>query len=397
MLQLSFVEFKKGTYLFVDGQENTDRFFIIQSGKVNCSNSLDPTKNATKVLTTGDFVGVIPCMSGHSQIENAIAITDVKCISVRKDQYPDLIEKNTPVALKIIRTFATRMREMNEQLTQLTLKNVSADTPEHIYEVASYYDEKEQYDVAAYAYYRYLKECPKGKHFMEAQKRFIALKPQVKAVYYEPTEELVRRYPKGSMIMSESQGGSEMFVLQDGQVSISKVVDGNEVVLAVLKRGDMFGEMALLENKPRSASAICAEDCILMVVNRQNFDQMVGSQPQLIARLTTTLAERLWSMYRQLSNACLQEPLHKVIDMLALQLEKGRKFTGSYQTDYTMAEIVKMCGIPQEQHPKAFLAIQTEKSIKLVNGRIFVPDCAEIFKIATFYRKQEAQSEKKMM
>lgn len=394
MLQLSFVEFKKGTYLLVDGADCNERFFIIQSGKVSSSNSLDPGKNANKVLTTGDFVGVIPCMSGHSQIENVIALTDVKCIAVKKEQYPELIEKNKPVALKIIRTFATRMREMNEQLTQLTLKNVSADTPEHIFDVAKYYDSTSRTDIAAYAYYRYLKECPKGVNASYAQKRFITLKPNSNAVYYEPTEDLIRKYPQDTMIMSESQSGSEMFVIQDGQVSISKVVDGNEVVLAVLKRGDMFGEMALLENKPRSASAIVHQDCILMVVNRANFDQMVGSQPQLIARLTNTLAERLWSMYRQLGNACLRDPLHKVIDMLALQLEKMKKFEGSWQSDYTVNDILTMCGIQQQQQNQAYMQMQNEKTIKIINGKIFIPNCSEVIKLAPFFHKQEAASSK---
>ena len=161
-------------------------------------------------------------MSCHSQIENAIALTDVKCISVPKSQYPELIAKNIPVALKIIRTFATRTREMNEQLTQLTLKNVSQDTPEHIFDVAQFYDKTGRTDIATYAYYRYLKECPKGAHTAFAQKRFVALKPASKAVYFEPTEELVRRYPQETMIMSESQSGSEMIVIQDGQVSKTK-------------------------------------------------------------------------------------------------------------------------------------------------------------------------------
>ena len=52
-----------------------------------------------------------------------------------------------------------------------------------------------------------------------------------------------------------------MFIIQEGAVRITKVVDGREVILAVLKKGDMFGEMALLENKPRSASAI-AKNCL---------------------------------------------------------------------------------------------------------------------------------------
>lgn len=113
-----------------------------------------------------------------------------------------------------------------------------------------------------------------------------------------------------------------MFIIQSGQVKISKVVDDNEVILAVLQRGDFFGEMALLENKPRSASAIAHEDCVLMAVNRKNFDQMVATQAQLITRLTITLAERLWSMSRQLTNAQLRDPMFKLFDMLALQLEK---------------------------------------------------------------------------
>ena len=90
MLQLSFVNFKKGTYLFIDGAETNDRFYIIQSGKVECTSSIDQANGAKKILTTGDFVGVIPCMASRGQIENSLAITDVKCISVQREQYPEL-------------------------------------------------------------------------------------------------------------------------------------------------------------------------------------------------------------------------------------------------------------------------------------------------------------------
>ena len=58
----------------------------------------------------------------------------------------------------------------------------------------------------------------------------------------------------GTMIFSDFQPGSEMFIIKEGSVKISKVTNDTEVTLAILKQGDMFGEMALLENKPRSAS-----------------------------------------------------------------------------------------------------------------------------------------------
>jgi CRP-like cAMP-binding protein len=385
------VNFRKDSYLVVEGKAESDRFFIIQSGKVRCYKAGDIHGEAQKMLGPGDFVGVIPCMSGHSQIETVTALTDVTGISVRRDQYPELIMHNTPVAMKIIRTFATRMRSMNETLTKLTLNNVVDDTPEHIFDVADYYDEAGQSDIAAYAYYQYLKACPEGINFKKAEERFIRLKPHTHAVYFESTPDLLRVYPKDTMIFSESQSGPDMFIIQEGQVKITKVVNGNEVTLAMLKKGDMFGEMALLENKPRSASAVAHEDCRLMVVNRQNFDQMVATQPQLIAHLTTMLADRLWSMYRQLDNANLRDPLQKLIDMLALQIEKAKMNLTSktqYQTDLSVYDLANMCGIPKEQQMEGIFRLQKDSHIKIFGGKILVPDCLELVKQAAFYRKQ---------
>ena len=392
MLQLSFVNFRKGSYLVVEGKAESDRFFIIQSGNVRCFKATDAPGGPIKLLGPGDFVGVIPCMSGHSQIETVIAITDVTGISVRRDQYPELIMRNTPVAMKIIRTFANGMRSMNETLTKLTLNNVVADTPEHIFDVADYYDKAGFSDIAVYAYYQYLKACPRGINAGRAKERFIVLKERTHAVYFESTPDLMRVYPKSTMIFSESQNGPDMFIIQEGQVKISKVVDGNEVTLAMLKKGDMFGEMALLENKPRSASAIAHEPCKLMAVNRQNFDLMVATQPQLISRLTTMLADRLWSMYRQIDNANLHDPLHKLIDILALQVEKTKinlsQQNVQYQTDLTPYDLANMCGLPKEQQAESLLRLQSDSHVRFVNGKILVPDCRELVKQAAFYRKQ---------
>ena len=391
MLQLSFVNFRKDSYILVEGKNDSDKFYIIKTGNVKCFKMNDPNNISTKTLGPGDFVGVIPCMSGHSQIENVVALTDVSCISVRKDQYSELIEKNTSVALKIIRTFAHRVRSMNEQLTQLALNSISIDSPEHIFDVAEYYERVRRTDIAAYAYNAYLRECPQGIKAFDAEFRLNMLRSSIVAQPFTAHSELVRSYKKDTMIFSESQSGSDMFIIQDGVVSISKVVDGNEVTLAMLKRGDMFGEMALLENKPRSASAIAHEDCRLMVVNRQNFDQMVGTQPQLISRLTTMLSERLWSMYRHLDNACLRDYQHKMIDMLALQLEKNRKYSGPYQSDISVMDLATMCVIPQHHLYTVTSEFQSNGRIKIVNGKIYVPDCLEVLKQSAFCRKQKSE------
>ena len=349
------------------------------------------------MLGPGDFIGVISCMSNHSQVDTVLALTDVVCISVRREQYPELIEKNTPVAMKIIRTFANRMRLLNDTLVLATLNNSASQSPEQIYRVASYYDKMNKPSIAVFAYYQYVKANPAGINVLLAKTRFNALRAKSRAVYFESNQDLLRKYPKDTMIMAEQQSGADMFIIQSGRVKISKVVDGSEVTLAILKKGDMFGEMALLENKPRSACAIAEEDCTLMTVNRSNFDQMVQTQPQLIARLTTTLAERLFQTQRQLLNSQIRDPISKMTDMLALQIEKARvaidpKNKTSYQTDLTPLDIAAMCGLSQDEKNIFVPKFSLSPVIKLSpENKIFVPDCLELIKQSAFIRKQHKE------
>ncbi|MCH5292122.1 MAG: cyclic nucleotide-binding domain-containing protein [Treponema sp.] len=394
MLQLQIINFREGSYLTVEGKADSDFFYIIQKGSVKCSKS-NGAREVSVNYGPGDFVGVVSCMSGQLQIESALAITDVVAISVKKEQYPELIAQNTPIALKIIKSFANRTRTMNQMLTRATHNSVVTDDKSQIFKVAQYYEKTNRRNIAVFAYYQYLKTRPVGETAEFAKQRFVALKPQTKAVYYEPTDEASREYPKDTMIFAEAQSGSDMFIIQSGEVSITKVVNGEEVTLAVLQKGDMFGEMALIENKPRSANAIAHGDCILMVINRSNFNQMVATQPQLIAKLTTTLAERLWSMYRQLDNASLTEPLEKMVDILALQAEKQKigvnSSNNTMQTDLTPKDLANMCGLPSNLHAKAIYEFQQLTDYRGENGKIFVKDVQDLIKQAAFYRKNNAK------
>ena len=392
LLQLAFLNYRKNSYILLEGKDTTDRFFIIQSGQVRCSKVLNLVED--KILGPGDFVGVVPCMAGRPQTETVIAMTDVVLISVRREQYIELVTSNTPVALKIIRTFSERMRNLNDFLAKLTLKSNTIASPEQLYSIAAYYEESGNIDVASYGFYQYLKACPRGPMAENAKRRFVALKPRSKAVYYEPSADQLRTYPKNTMIFSECQSGSDMFIIQSGQVKITKFVDNNEVTLAVLKKGEFFGEMALLENKPRSASAIAFEDCRLLVVNKQNFNQMVQTQAKMIFQITTTFAERLWSMDRQLENTAIVDPINKLLDMLALQIEKMRipySKGSNYQFDITPVDLCNMCGIPKEEQPQIIQTFETNSRIKLISNKIFVKDVEDLISFSIYCRNHSVK------
>ncbi len=392
-LQLAFVNFKKDSYIIVEGKQNADRFYILRQGKVRVFKEVEVVEEeGGSVLNPGDFFGVVSTMSSHSHIETAQALTDVTLISVQKDQYGQLIQNNAPVAMKIILQFSKRMRYLDEALTRLTLKSTAENDPSHLFKVAEYYAKQSQYNQAYYAYHQYIKYCPAGQNVPLARDRMLKIQPYAKAVYLErKADEFNRIYPKDTMIFSEGQPGEELYIIQKGSVKITKIVDNNEVLLAVLKQGDIFGEMALLEAKPRSASAVAYEECQLLAVNKENFQRMVSTQPQIVTRLTQLLAERIWFIYKQLANTLISDPLGRMYDALLIQLEKNRVPLGvmPYTFDFGPKELINMVGLPTADGNLVLRKLLENQKIRVVDNKMNLTDVSDIVKQTEYYRKMQ--------
>ena len=393
-LQLSFVTFKKDAFIVVEGKNNVERFFIINQGKVRISKEVQVVaEEGGNILGPGDFFGVVSSMSSHSHIETARAVTDVVLISVHREQYSELIQKNTPVAMKVILQFSRRLRYLDEALSRLTLKSSALPDISHLFNVAEYYARQSQYKQAFYAYAKYLEHCPSGANAGAARERMMKIAPYVTDVKtsFGP-EEFNRMYRKDTMLFAEEEPGDELFVIQKGAVKIVKIVDNKEVLLAVLKAGDIFGEMALLEAKPRVASAIAYEDCQVLAVNRANFQRMIATQSQLIAKLTTLLADRIWFIYKQLANTLITDPAGRLYDILCIQLEKNRipfNSTASFTFDFGPKELANMVGLPQAEVNSALRKMIEKKKIQIVNNKVHAPMVIEIIKQTESQRKMQ--------
>ncbi|MBI9104037.1 MAG: cyclic nucleotide-binding domain-containing protein [Spirochaetales bacterium] len=392
-LQLSLVNFKSGAYIIVEGKQNADFFYIIRQGKVRISKEVEVVEEeGGNILNPGDFFGVVSTMSTHSRIETAQALSDVVLIAVHREQYGLLIERNAPVAMKIIQQFSRKMRYLDEELTRISLKSTAEISYSHLFEVAEYYAKQSKYSLAYYAYHQYTLFCPQGTDVNTAKERMAKIQPYSKAVYLSPnSEEFTRKYPKDTMVFSESQPGKELYIIQKGSIKITKIVNNNEVLLAVLKSGDIFGEMSLLEDQPRSASAIAHEDAVLMAVNLANFKRMVSSQPQMITRLTQLLSERIWAIYKQLANTQLADPLGRLYDAMLIQLEKLRVpiSSDSYTFDFGPVELVNMVGLPKDEGAVVTRKLFENKKLKIIDNRIHVTGKDEIDNQAKYFRKME--------
>jgi len=97
----------------------------------------------------------------------------------------------------------------------------------------------------------------------------------------------------GDYVFREGELGTEMYIINEGKVEILNQVGDEEQVLAILEKGDFFGEMSVLEDLPRAASARAATDIRLLQINGSTFDQLLQGNPEIAVRMMRKLSRRL--------------------------------------------------------------------------------------------------------
>ena len=168
---------------------------------------------------------------------------------------------------------------------------------------------------------------------------FQAMRPEELAEIVRFSSE--RRVGKGATIFQKGDDGSSLMAVLAGRVRISCIsAEGREITLNVIDAGEVFGEIALLDAKPRSADACALDDTLLMVVERRHFLPFLRRNEDLYLRLLSVLCERL----RQTSLALEEMALHDLPARLARMLLKlsqdyGRPAPGGgVRIDFKMSQ-----------------------------------------------------------
>lgn len=133
----------------------------------------------------------------------------------------------------------------------------------------------------------------------------------------------VREFEPGSTLFREGEPGEEMYVIQSGRVRITKLVANGERVLATLGPGEFLGEMAILNAKPRTATAVVTEEgpSRVLVIDARRFEQMVTNNREITLRLIKKLAARLASADSLIEILLHKDPKARVMRALSRQAE----------------------------------------------------------------------------
>jgi len=160
------------------------------------------------------------------------------------------------------------------------------------------------------------------------------------ARFAEVTRE--REYPKNSVILFEDDPGDALYIVSSGQVKVVLIgEDGREVILSVLGDGDFFGEMALIDDEPRSAHVIAMKDSQLLVLRRDDFQAQLVAQPKIGLKLLRVLVQRLRRADEKIGGLVLLDVNGRVARLLLdLADEGGGPRITRRLTHHTIAQMI---------------------------------------------------------
>ena len=403
---LSVVKYQEGSYILIEDEPNSQKsqnsFFIIRSGKVRLETLVGQMLGAEhKILCPGDFFGVISAMSAHESNETAIAMTDCSVIMVQRANFGDLVLEAPAIAQKIIRLFSNDLRRYNNELAiRMIDENRTEDNTYNLFRVGEFFYEKENFDYAAHVFISYLEAHANAPQRTEAQSYLdqidIEVKKRIKKIV-EKNKGFNRSYKDGQMICAEFMPGSELYIIQSGKVKITKIIRGQEMLLAILDKGEIVGEMSLLNDKERTANIIAYGDTQIMVVNKNNLP-MVLQNRELATKLLTVLSDRLWTIYKQLANVLIEDPVTRLWDTLFTQLLKYRvRFDRrvQYNFSFDQAELLNMCGLAADVGEPALAQLMSHDFLYVnADGMLACNDLDELKKTVDSAHRTEIRLRK---
>jgi CRP-like cAMP-binding protein len=198
-------------------------------------------------------------------------------------------------------------------------------------------------------------------------------------------------FSPNDIIFCEFEPGNEFYFIQSGRVKIVKIINNREKTVDVLTAGDVFGEMAILEEEPRSASAIALDRVKLLKFHRDNFDTLLQWTPQLAYKLLVIFSKRIYDAKRRLMILLLEEPNIKVMDVLIMLAEQDSHldFQNEISLQVTPQQVANWAGMAEEDATKELSHLSKIDKIELFGDKIVVRNIRDFQRVVNSRRKNK--------
>lgn len=193
----------------------------------------------------------------------------------------------------------------------------------------------------------------------------VALFEGLSAAEYDELASICRErsYSKGHTILYGDDPGTNLFIIAKGSVKIVVLSDdGREHILGLLGETDFFGEMALLDGEPRSASAIAREASTVLSISREDFQEELRRNPDISLKILATICQRLRHTDRHLEALAFLSAPGRVARVLLDMAKDGEKSPEGtiIRTRMTRQELASIAGTTRETLTRVLMEFQDD-------------------------------------
>jgi len=204
-----------------------------------------------------------------------------------------------------------------------------------------------------------------------------------------------RVYQAGEIIFSEYEPGDSFYLIQSGRVKITKIVGEIEKTIDILQPPEIFGEMAILEGTPRSATAVALDSVKVLEFNRANFEVLMMGNPQIALRLMKLFAKRIYDQKRRFMILTLDDQQARVADVFLMLAETQAQVSAAGEQDgekrefrVTVEDVAHWAGMSSQDVQAILAHFSNQRRVELYGDRIVVKNINDFSRFVSSRRKK---------
>jgi len=197
-------------------------------------------------------------------------------------------------------------------------------------------------------------------------------------------------YKDRQLIFSEYEPGNSLYIIQKGRVEIYKRLEDKEVLLSILKEGDIFGELAITSDKPRNATAISSKDTILLPVEKKSLEKTISDKPEILHRIFAAISQRIWFTYQRMDLILFRRPVTRIYSFLENKLEEEKidiTQNESFTFNLNFDDLLKMLNIPHDIKDDALDDFFSDSNLSFNFGQIKIHNTSRLAATAAKLRQ----------
>lgn len=390
--------FKAGSYIYIEGDEDVEAVYIVEKGLVEFKSVKQGVSTADRTAGPGDVFGVISALCGRPRMETAFARVNSSIIIFSRDKFLSVLQKNSNIAIKLLNTYADDLRLYDTMIFPLGgSKEVFLPDESRLFNLGRYYYREKTHQTAYYILKRYMDLYPHGEE-CDAAAEILAVieKSGITRVQQPVPEGIFRRYADRQIIFCEHEPGDELFIIKKGKVKIVKNHNDSEIILSVLKEGEIFGELAIVSDKNRNASAISYGTTVLLPVNKDALQRLIEKSSDILKRIFSAITQRVWFTFIRMESKFYEKPITRIYVFLENKLiEENISIKGSepHTFNFGIDELIRMTSIPADRIPGVMEELSRDQNLNFMFGQTGIDNPSAVSSKARYYRSRDRLSD----